>query len=164
MYVPVSDIIIRMAEDYRGSLHDIDHFLKVYVWAKVIGDKEIPDEVSRQVLEVAAVLHDIACPRCREKYGHAAGPLQEKEGMPMTREILAPFALPEEFVERVVWLVGHHHTVSDVVTPEHRALLEADFLVNAGEQKLGRSQIEEAEKAFFRTKTGRELLHSVYLR
>ena len=164
MFVPVSDILIQMAKDYEGSLHDIDHFLKVYVWAKAIGEKEIADEESRQVLEVAAILHDIACPRCRAKYGHAAGALQEEEGMPMTREILAPFSLPEDFVERVVWLVGHHHTITNVETLEHRILLEADFLVNAGEKNLGRSQIEEAEKAFFRTASGIELLHSVYLR
>ncbi|MBE6969108.1 MAG: HD domain-containing protein [Ruminococcaceae bacterium] len=153
-----------MAEDYKGSLHDIDHFLKVYAWAKAIGEKEIEDAESREVLEVAAILHDIACPRCREKYGHAAGPLQEQEGMPMTRELLAPFHLPESFVERVVWLVGHHHTVSGVETPEHRVLLEADYLVNAGEQGQSRAQMEAAEKEFFRTKTGIELLHSVYLK
>ena len=164
MSVPVGAIIIKMAEDYKGSLHDIDHFLKVYAWAKAIGEKEIADVESREVLEVAAILHDIACPRCREKYGHAAGSLQELEGMPMTRELLAPFHLPESFVERVVWLVGHHHTVTGVETPEHRVLLEADYLVNAGEQGQSRAQMEAAEKEFFRTKTGIELLHSVYLK
>ena len=163
MNVPIADITIKMAEYYRGSLHDIDHFLKVYAWARAIGEKEIADVESRSVLETAAILHDIACPRCREKYGHAAGYLQEEEGMPMTREFLAEFALPEEFVERVVWLVGHHHTVTAVETQEHRILLEADFLVNAGEQKLNRDQIKAAAKDFFATKTGTALLHSLYL-
>lgn len=162
MNIPVAEIIIKIADDYRGSLHDIDHFLKVYAWAKAIGDREIADEESRRVLEVAAVLHDIACPRCREKYGHAAGPLQEQEGMPMTREFLEKFSLSESFVERVVWLVGHHHTVKDVQSIEHRVLLEADFLVNASESNYSRQQIDAAEKSFFRTETGLNLLKSVY--
>lgn len=164
MYISVSDIIIKMAGFYRGSIHDIDHFLKVYTWAKTIGEKEIDDAEKRRVLEVAAVLHDIACPLCREKYGHAAGPLQEVEGMPLTREFLAEFSLTDEFVERVVWLVGHHHTITDVTLPEHRVLLEADFLVNAGEQEMSRAQVEAGEKAIFRTETGVELLHSIYLK
>jgi len=164
MTVPVGAIIQRMAEFYKGSLHDIDHFLKVYAWAKAIGEQEISDPVSREVLEVAAVLHDIACPYCREKYGHAAGPLQEKEGMPMAHKLLAEFDLPADFVERVVWLVGHHHTITDVETAEHRILLEADYLVNAGEQGQSRAQMETAEKAFFRSKTGIALLHSVYMK
>lgn len=164
MKAPVADIIRKMTEDYQGSLHDIDHFLKVYAWARTIGLKEGLSDESQDILEMAAALHDIACPRCREKYGHAAGPLQEAEGMPMTRELLAPFALPESVVERVVWLVGHHHTLTDVETIEHRILLEADFLVNAGEQSMSRSQIEAAERSFFRTKIGTELLHSIYLR
>lgn len=164
MKAPVAEIIRKMTEDYMGSLNDIDHFLKVYGWARTIGLAEGLSEEEQDLLEVAAVLHDIACPRCREKYGHAAGPLQEAEGMPMTRELLAPFALPESFVERVVWLVGHHHTVTGVETIEHRILLEADFLVNAGEKGLGCEQIEAAERSFFRTKTGIALLHSIYLR
>ena len=164
MQIPIHDIAIKMAEAYQGSVHDTDHFLKVWAWARVIADQEALPPERRDVLEVAAVLHDIACPRCREKYGHAAGPLQEVEGMPMTRELLAEFCLPVDFVEQVVWLVGHHHTITPVKTMEHRILLEADFLVNAGEQQLNRAQIEAAEKSFFRTKSGTALLHSLYLR
>ena len=162
MKAPVADIILKMAGDKLATLHDTNHFLKVYGWARTIGQLENLTDETQDVLEVAAVLHDIACPRCREKYGHAAGALQEAEGIPMTRELLAPFALPEEFVERVVWLVGHHHTMTCVETIEHRILLEADFLVNAGEMGLDREQIEAAECSFFRTKSGVELLHSIY--
>ena len=84
--------------------------------------------------------------------------------MPMTRELLEEFSLPDAFVERVVWLVGHHHTITNVATPEHRVLLEADFLVNAAESGYSREQILAAEKSIFRTKTGIGLLHSLYLR
>ena len=164
MKAPVAEIIRKMTEDELATLHDTDHFLKVYGWARTIGLLEQVPEETQDVLEVAAVLHDIACPRCRAQCGHAPWQMQEELGDPMAREILAPFALPDDFVDRVAWLVGHHHTITNVETLEHRILLEADFLVNAGEKNLGRSQIEEAEKAFFRTASGIELLHAVYLR
>ena len=163
MKAPVAEIIRKMTEDELATLHDTDHFLKVYGWARTIGLLEQVPEETQDVLEVAAVLHDIACPCCRMKYGHAAGALEEEEGMPMMREILAPFSLPEDFVERVVWLVGHHHTVSNVETLEHRILLEADFLVNADEGKASRQTIEEMERQVFSTASGKRMLTSMYL-
>ncbi|MGN8938219.1 HD domain-containing protein [Bittarella sp. HCP28S3_D9] len=45
-----------------GNLHDIDHFLKVYALAETIGEREGLDGEAQTALEVAAVLHDIACP------------------------------------------------------------------------------------------------------
>jgi len=163
MKAPVADIIRKMTEDKLATLHDTNHFLKVYGWARTIGLLENLSEESQDVLEVTAVLHDIACPRCRAEHGCAPWQLQEELGDPMAREFLTPFGLPEDFVARVAWLVGHHHTVTGVETIEHRILLEADFLVNAGEKGLSRDQIEAAERSFFRTKSGIELLHSVYL-
>ena len=50
-----------------GSLHDIDHFLKVYALAETIGEREGLDGETQTVLEAAAVLHDIACPLCQER-------------------------------------------------------------------------------------------------
>lgn len=163
MSASIADIIIKLCRESEGNLHDINHFLKVYAFAKCIGEKEGLEVQSQQVLETAAVLHDIACPLCREKYGNTAGHLQELEGPALTERFLAEFALPRDFVERVKWLVGHHHTYSDVERMEHRILLEADFLVNAEEGGCSREQIEAAKRSFFRSKTGLELLSDIYL-
>lgn len=50
-----------------GSLHDSDHFLKVYAFAKTIGEREGLDGETQTALETAAVLHNIACSLCRER-------------------------------------------------------------------------------------------------
>jgi len=160
--IPITDISIKMLHFYNGSIHDINHFLKVHAFARLIAEKEGLDKTTQEILEAAAILHDIACPLCREKYGSARGDLQELEGMPMAEEFLAEFMLPEDFVKRVVWLVGHHHTIDDVVSIEHRILLEADYLVNAHEGRHSREMIESAEKELFRTDTGKALLKSMY--
>ena len=92
-----ADIWIKMLHFYEGSLHDINHFIKVHSFAKFIGEKEGLCGEAMDILECAAIVHDIACPLCREKYGSARGDLQEAEGMPMTEDFLAEFALPESF-------------------------------------------------------------------
>ncbi len=64
----VATAIQQMIAFYSGSLHDIDHFLKVWAMAKTIGEPEKPDAHTLAVVELAAAVHDIACPLCREKY------------------------------------------------------------------------------------------------
>lgn len=49
-----------------GSLHDTDHFLKAYALAKTIAET---DGLDTRTQELAAVVHDIACPLCCENYG-----------------------------------------------------------------------------------------------
>ena len=158
----ITELTVKMIDKASGNLHDICHFLKVHSYAKMIGEMEKLDEETQFILEVAAVIHDIACPLCREKYGSTLPDKQESEGMPMTAEFLAEYALPADFVERVVWLVGHHHTLSGVETMGHRILLEADYLVNAHESSHSLTQIHSAEKTIFRTQTGLRLLRDMY--
>lgn len=163
MKTVIADMIKKLTAQSQGNLHDINHFMKVYAFAKCIGELEGLDEESQNVLEAAAIVHDIACPLCRAKYGSTEGKLQEQEGIALTEEFLREYGLPRDFVQRVVWLVSHHHTYSDVKLPEHRILLEADFLVNADESGYSKEQIEAAKRSFFRTKSGTELLSSMYL-
>ena len=160
----ISAITKKMIEFYRGSLHDIDHFLKVYAYAKAIGELEGLPASKQKILEIAAIVHDIPCPLCREKYGCAAGKYQELEGPALAREFLNEFDLSAEEIEHICWLIGHHHTVTNVDGMDHRILLEADYLVNAGESNFTRENIENALKSFFRTESGSALLKDIYLR
>ena len=75
----VTTAIENMIEFYEGNIHDIDHFLKVWALAKTIGEAEKLDAKTQEILEVAAVIHDIACPLCRVKYGNTNGAHQEAE-------------------------------------------------------------------------------------
>jgi hypothetical protein len=45
---------------------------------------------------------------------------------------------------------------------DHQILVEADFLVNAYEEKMMSSAIESARKKIFRTKSGKMLLDEVF--
>ena len=103
----VSELMKKMIDASEGNLHDINHFVKVWGYAKTIGELEgIPSE-TQFILECAAIMHDIACPLCRRKYGNTNGTYQEKEGMPLGRALLADTDLTDAEKERIVFLIGH---------------------------------------------------------
>lgn len=158
----VNTVMQKMIDFSDGNLHDICHFLKVYAYAKTIGEGEGLDPVTQETLELAAIVHDIACPLCREKYGSTMGKYQEAEGMPLAREFLQGTGTPEDMTERVAYLVGHHHTLDNVDGIDYRILLEADFLVNADESSYSTEKIQHAADTVFATATGKRLLESIY--
>lgn len=159
----VTIAIQKMVDFYKGNICDVNHFLKVWAFAKTIGEEEGLDQKTQEILEVTAVVHDIACPLCREKYGNTNGKHQEEESEPLLREFFADLPVGDLDVERVKWLVEHHHTYTDVVGMDYQILLEADYLVNAGENGHSRATIENFCKTVFRTATGIRLLKSMYL-
>ncbi len=152
----------KMIHFYDGSLHDIEHFLKVWGYAKTIGELEQLDPETQEILELAAITHDIACPLCRQKYANTAGPNQEKEGMPLTQKFYEELGVEQEKIDRIVYLVGHHHTITDVDGADYQILLEADFLVNACESQYTTEVILAFRKNVFRTKNGTALLNTMY--
>ncbi len=147
---------------YRGDLHDINHFLKVWTFARIIGEQEQLDPHTQLLLELTAIVHDIACPLCRQKYGSADGKKQELESLPLIEAFFSSSQLPPDDIRTIGWLVAHHHTYTDVTRPEHQILLEADYLVNADESGASAAAIRNACAHFFRTKAGIRLLQSVY--
>ncbi len=96
--------------------------------AKTIGELEGLDRHTQEVLELAAVVHDIACPLCREKYGDADGKHQELESPPLVEAFFAELPAARPDVERISWLAAHHHTYTDIGSIDHQILLEADYL------------------------------------
>ena len=162
-FLVISSAILKMTEFYNGNMHDINHFLKVWAFAKTIGEQEKLDSDTQQTLELAAVVHDIACPLCREKYGNTVGKNQENESPPLIYEFFAQMPVGKEKVERILWLVSHHHTYTAVDSIDYQILLEADFLVNADESRYSKNAIKNAEQRIFHTDTGIRLLNSIYL-
>lgn len=148
---------------YPGSTrHDAAHLLKVWAYARSIGELEALDKRTQLTLEIAALTHDIACPLCRQKYGSAAAPLQEKEGESLVRALLEDFPLDAEVIDRVAFLVAHHHTLDAIDAPDYQILIEADYLVNADESCYSVDSICAFLDHHFKTQTGKKLLLSLY--
>ena len=147
---------------FKGDPSSIQHFLKVHAFASLIGRKENLPEKKQLILEAAALVHDVGIPPAMAKYGSGSGNLQEKEGPPVARKLMESAGFSEEETERVAYLVGHHHTYTEIDGPDYQILVEADFLVNLYEGGSSRETIEATEKNIFRTKTGREILKRMF--
>lgn len=155
-------VIEKMIRFSEGNLADIAHFMKVWGFARILGEMEALEPAEQELLEITAIVHDIACPLCREKYGSCPGNLQEQEGPALVREFLEEFVYASKFVEKVCWLVAHHHTYDEVEGPVHRILLEADFLVNAHESGASPEAVRGMYEKVFRTHGGKKLLKEMY--
>ena len=79
------------------------------------------------------------------------------------RQAVADCGLPEDMAERIVDLVGHHHTLTDVDGMDYQILIEADYLVNADESHYSQENIRHTMETVFRTATGISLLQSAFL-
>ena len=84
----IAKIMKKMIDFSDGNIHDIDHLIRVWTYARTIAELEGLDAEAQYILEVAAITHDIACPLCREKYGNTNGKHQETEGASMVRDFL----------------------------------------------------------------------------
>ena len=147
---------------YRGDAKRIQHFLKVYEFASLIGRLENLPEDQQQLLETAAIVHDIGIKRSEEKYGSAAGKYQEAEGPAISREMLTRLGYAAPVIERVSYLIAHHHTYENIQEIDYQILVEADFLVNAYEDALSPAGIQAFAEKIFRTKSGQKLLQTIY--
>ena len=159
----ISTIINEMIGYYSKDPRRVNHFLKVYSFAKSIGELENLDEETQNILEVAAVMHDIGIKISEEKYNSSAGNYQEIEGPPVAREMLLKFNFDDKFIDRVCYLIVNHHTYNKIDGADYQILIEADFLVNIYEDEIKAPQIQIIKEKYFKTKAGTEFLINLFL-
>ena len=158
----ISQIMEKMIAFSDGNIHDIDHFIRVWTYARTIGELENLDRETQFLLEVAAITHDIACPLCRVKYGNTNGKYQEEEGIPMVKEFLSDIGIAEEVIDRVAFLVGHHHTFSGIDGIDYQILIEADYIANATENGYGQESVVNFMQKIMKTEGGKQILKAIY--
>ena len=109
-----------------GDAKRIQHFIKVYAYSRLLGRREGLDEQKQNVLEAAAVLHDIGIHEAERKHGSSGGHWQEMEGPAVAAPMLQQCGADERESERVQWLIAHHHTYTAGEEKDFQILLEAD--------------------------------------
>ena len=156
-------LIEKMIEYYAGDPKRVQHFLKVYEFAKLIGEGESLDVETMHILRTAAIVHDIGIKISEEKYGSSNGKYQEKEGPAVAEPMLLDLGYDEAVIDRVLFLIAHHHTYNEIEGFDYQILVEADFLVNLFEDGSSRETAEKVQKNIFRTKTGTKYLSDLFL-
>lgn len=155
-------LIEEMISYNRGDAKRIQHFIKVHSFAKLIGETEDLSPAELFVLETAAVVHDIGIKPSEAKYGRCDGKLQEQEGPEPARELLKGLGYENTVIERVCYLVAHHHTYENVEGPDYRILLEADFLVNLYEDGISKEGVQRAYEKILVTETGKRICREMF--
>lgn len=159
----LDDLFLRMIDYFSGDPRRIQHFMKVHSLARLIGSKEGLDEASLFILEAAAYTHDMGILPAEEKYGRCDGKLQEQEGPIVAQKLLSDLGVENYMIDRICYLIGHHHTYTNVDGMDYQILIEADFLVNLYEDEEDRRTIEKVDSGIFKTKTGKEILKQMFL-
>jgi len=152
-----------MIQYYTGNPHQIQHFIKVHSFAKLIAEEEEASGELLQVIEAAALVHDVGIKIALTEYGHSSGNLQEKLGPPEAKKILSRIGFKKSLIERVSYLVGHHHHYENIDGLDYQVLVEADFLVNMHEGAYEKDAIHQVNQNIFKTKTGKQLLKEIFL-
>lgn len=152
----------KMMRFNRKDPKRIQHLMKVHRFAQMIGRMEQLDEHTQFLTECAALVHDIGIRPAEEKYGSSSGKLQEQEGPAYARRILEELCFDEADIARICYLVGHHHTYTNIDGLDYQILVEADFLVNFYEDNLERDAIRTTLRKIFQTEAGKALCRLCY--
>ena len=146
-----AEVVRRMILFDKGDARRIQHFLKVYMFSAMIGTMENLPPEQQEILEIAAILHDIGIHPAEKKYGFSNGKLQEQEGPAYARALLEEVGgYAPELIDRVV------------DGPDWQILLEADFLVNSFEKNMPEEAIKKMRSRVFKTGSGIAMLNNQY--
>ncbi len=156
-------IISEMIEYYKGDAKRINHFMKVYAFGRMIGMEEGLDEKTQNILEISCIVHDIGIKLSEAKYNSSAGKYQEVEGPAEAETLLKRLNISDDIIKRVSYIVGHHHTYSNIDGMDYQILVEADFIVNLYEENESSKAVLNARNKIFRTKTGISILDNMFL-
>lgn len=158
-------IIDEMKYIFREAEYGVVHTMRVLEHAEAIAKKEALSDELLECISIAAILHDIGAIEALKKYGNMSGPNQELEGPPIVREILYKVCAPLSLIERVSYIVGHHHTFEAIDGIDFQILWEADLLENMKvlEVQKDKERLKQFINEHFVTQSGKSRAESLYL-
>ena len=158
----IAGVAMKLLQKNKGDTRRIEHSLKVYAYARLLGVAESLDEQTLEILEITALLHDIGIHVAEIKYGRSTSQDQESEGPPVAREILASLDFKPETIDRVCFIISKHHTFTAIDGIDFQLLAEADFLVNSTEDHLSDDQIVHFATHIFKSESGMNCLKLLF--
>lgn len=158
-----SKLITETINYFQNDTKRINHFLKVWAYAKAIGENENIAFEKMEILETAAIVHDIGIKISEEKYNSSSGKYQQLEGPPIAKKMMEKLHYDKSIIDRVCFLIANHHTYTNIDDVDYQILVEADFLVNIQEDNMSAEEIQRINKKIFKTNTGQVYLNIMYL-
>ncbi len=78
------------------------------------------------------------------------------------REFLADTGMTAVQIDRVAYLVGHHHSPAQIDGTDYQILIEADYIVNASESGYDQQAIRTFMEHTMKTAAGIRLTKTVF--
>lgn len=141
----------------EGHSRRTQHILKVYALAKLLGEREKVSAEEQQILQAAAILHDIAIKYCKDNCGNTDQESQKKEAPKLVRHFLQEAGYLPSLVPQITELVVKHHDYDAPRSRMLQLLMEADLIVNCYESCPEPRRLREIQE-IFETVSGKELL------
>ncbi|MFI3115650.1 MAG: HD domain-containing protein [Clostridia bacterium] len=160
----INKVMQKMINFYENDPRRIQHFIKVHSFARYIGISEDIPTKTLEILEITALVHDIGIKPAEAKFGNCNGKLQEEYGPFEAETILSELGFDKKIIDRVCFLVGHHHTYDNISGDDYQILVEADFLVNFYEDNSNIYSINHVKNEIFKTTTGINLVETMFLK
>lgn len=154
--------LLKSIFDYDPDGPNIHHLMAVHGYSRLIAQMENVDAHTLFITESAAYLHDIGVKASKEKYGNSQPKHQEDEGPAIALRLLEPFSLPPQDVERICYIIGHHHTYTAIDGIDFQILVEADYIVNLMEGYCQRTSLPAMKQNVFKTAAGKYLLEQMF--
>lgn len=160
--ITVAKVMQKMVRYLHGDARRIHHAIKVHSLVRNIALLSNLKRDKLTVLEITALLHDIGIPESERKYNSTAGHYQEMEGPPVARSILGGIGLDQDDLDRITYLIGHHHSYHLIDGVDFQILIEADFLVNLHEHSIDKEGAVKIREKYFKTPVGKQILNDMY--
>lgn len=158
-------ILQQMKEIFKEIPSGIEHTLKVLKNAEDIMEGENVNKEDRELISIVTILHDIGVVEAQRKYGSIDGEYQEKEGSLVARNILNNAGMDPESIERICFIIGHHHTPSKIDGLDFQIQWDADLLENMTTmfKEAESSEIKQFIDVNFKTGTGRDIAYKRFV-
>ena len=158
----LNQLCMKMIEYYENDSKRIHHFLSVHAIAKLIAEEEKLDKHTIFIIEAASYVHDIGIKAALAKYNSCSAPYQEIEGEPIAKDLLMSLGFELSDVDRICYLVAHHHQYNNIDGIDYQILVEADFLVNIMEGDLSKEAALKAYHNIFKTACGKTICREMF--
>ncbi|MCC8179826.1 MAG: HD domain-containing protein [Planctomycetes bacterium] len=148
--------------DFDPDRRRCNHLLKVTSYAMTIAGLMQMQPTLAAVLRTAAMLHDIGIKPSLEKFNSDAGSYQQQEGPDIAAAMLEKYHCSAVFIDRIKYLIAHHHDYAHIDGDDYQILVEADFLVNCDEGNMEKDAILSVREKIFRTAPGTDLMNRLF--
>ena len=133
-------------DEVRNNLPD-----EVRESKKIVNDRE-------QIMKNARIESESIIQQAEEK---ARNLTSEQEIVRRSQQYAAEIVTKAQ-VDRVAYLVSHHHTLTDIDGIDYQILIEADYIVNAAESEYSKENIKGFIHKVMKTNSGSMLARQIF--